>query len=503
MKPMNPETTAAERGAGADERAGELTAYYADVAVRQRIVEFLGGDSPATATCHYVTGDDRESAVRRPRRNVELPACLDEGLDLGRALWDREALIAHLDVEYVNFDHPLTAYEDAPRTFDLQKPVAGVIKTLLGKCGIHPLEVLSGRGYHFVWRIDRRSEVFRDLAAMGRTTPSLRQLNARAHPPEGESVTPEMGAAFAGLGLLMEYLAHQVKELAAPGCSLPVELTAVEAGPRFRDREIISVDISGYGDPLHTRTLRVPFSVYLKPAQQHWQSGGGVRRELPLILFLPLQGIGPREALAMRGDPVAVAKLAAAVSTKIPDQADGTRQLLSEYHRSSLAEFHRSFYSEEPQPPEKWAETYDLTRTDVLPGCARMVLESPNDWLLRPAGVRLVTRVLVSLGWHPRHIAGLIWSKFARDFGWGGQWAEDDAATRADFYTRIFAGLFATGRDDLLDFNCQSAREEGTCTFADCHQNLEMYRHSALRRRTYDHLANRPFHRLFSPREYP
>ena len=51
---------------------------------------------------------------------------------------------------------------------------------------------------------------------------------------------------------------------------------------------------------------------------------------------------------------------------------------------------------------------------------------------------------MLALGWHPRHIAGLICSKYDRDFGWT-QFVNVDPATRADFYTRVFAGLFAAG----------------------------------------------------------
>jgi hypothetical protein len=41
--------------------------------------------------------------------------------------------------------------------------------------------------------------------------------------------------------------------------------------------------------------------------------------------------------------------------------------------------------------------------------------------------------------------------------------AINDPGTRAELYTRVFAGLFKTGLDDLVDFNCQSAKEEKLC----------------------------------------
>jgi hypothetical protein len=94
----------------------------------------------------------------------------------------------------------------------------------------------------------------------------------------------------------------------------------------------------------------------------------------------------------------------------------------------------------------------------------RHVLEFPNDLLLKPAGIQLVTRWLLAQGWHPRHIAGLIRSKFEDPaFGWGVDWGDYEPATRADFYVRLFSCLHLTGLDRLVDFNCTSTREKQFC----------------------------------------
>jgi hypothetical protein len=92
------------------------------------------------------------------------------------------------------------------------------------------------------------------------------------------------------------------------------------------------------------------------------------------------------------------------------------------------------------------------------------VLLHPNDLLLKPAGIQLITRSLLAAGWHPRHIAGLVRSKFEdAAFQWGSAWESYEPATRADFYVRLFAGLYETGRDSLVDFNCTSNGEKGFC----------------------------------------
>jgi hypothetical protein len=187
---------------------------------------------------------------------------------------------------------------------------------------------------------------------------------------------------------------------------------------------------------------------------------------------------------------------------EIPDASLGMERLIAAYQASSLAAFHADFLSQEHDAPGLWPETYDSTPLEMLPPCTRFILEHPNDLLLRPGCVQRVVRVLLSLGWHPRHIAGLVRSKYERDHGWGDQWNGYDPATRADFYARVFAGLFATGVDDLVDFNCQSAREEGICFIEHCSENLLRFRSSLLDRRKYERMARRPLNRLFLPEEH-
>jgi hypothetical protein len=301
----------------------------------------------------------------------------------------------------------------------------------------------------------------------------------------------------------MEFLAHCIQEVAAPRCAIPVELTAIEVGPRDCDREMVSIDISEYGDPLHPRIIRAPFSVYLKPWQQNDPAASVFNSTAyPHSLFaIPLDGINMTEGISVMRDPGRASKLARTASTEIPDAAAGTAKLIAAYSESKVAKFHEWFYSHEPEPRERWPETYDRAPVELLSACTRLTLEQPNDLLLRPSCIRRLVRSLLALGWHPRDIAGLICSKYKRDFGWT-QFADVDPATRADFYTRVFAGLFVTGRDDLVDFNCCSAREQGLCFFSNCNDNLLRFKQSALNRRAHDKLACRPFNRLLLSPEH-
>ena len=470
--------------------------YYGDTNVRARILEFIGAATGGESSCEFLTGsDDSSSPPFKSYSPQSLNLLLDCGFEICRSLWDRTDLIADFDIEYVNFDNPAEAFVDPERVFTIQEPVQQTIQRLLEEYRIEALHVLSGRGHHFIWRIEQNSAVFGTLSNIGQGPPSLWATEQKLHPPNGNPVPVALARAFAGLGLVMEFLAHRIKQIAARHTKIPVELTAVEVGPSEHGREMISIDISEYGDPLYSRAVRVPFSIYLKPWQQPWIFDPDVLASLQPLFAIPLQGIDWREGISAMRDPRLAAELAAQVSTKIPDATYGTGKLLTDYWKSKLAQFHESFYSQEQHPAELWPETYDRLPLEILPACVRVALETPNDLLLRPAYIRRLVHVMLALGWHPRHIAGLICSKYRRDFGWT-QFVNVDPATRADFYTRVFAGLFASGTDDLVDFNCVSAQEQGTCTFSTCGHNLLDFKESALQRRAHDKLAHWPFNRL-------
>ena len=476
--------------------------YYRNSDVRTRIVEFLGGDVLENPTCGYLVGGDMNQPQRHHHSRVQdLGSLFDGGLEICRSLWDDTSLLADFDVEYVNFDHAAEVFLEPERALEIQQPVADTIERVLHGYGISALHLLSGRGHHFVWRIQRDSEAFRRLVNLGRGPESLWKAGREVQLPGEKSVPVELARAFAGLGLVMEFLAHGIKEIAAPITQIPVELTAVEVGPSGHGREMVSIDISEYGDPLYSRMLRVPFSVYLKPWQQRWAFGAHVLENLPPLVVVPLEKITWREGILRMRNFAAAQELAQHSITKIPDAGESMQKLIGDYERSSVAKSHEWFYSQEPHPPEQWAETYDQMPLEILPACARVILEQPNDLLLRPASIRRLVRVLLALGWHPRHVAGLITSKYMRPFGWT-QFEGCDPATRADFYARVFAGLFATGRDDLVDFNCVSAQEQKTCPLSNCGFNLQQFQQSALDRRAHDRLAHRPFNRLFLPSEH-
>ena len=244
------------------------------------------------------------------------------------------------------------------------------------------------------------------------------------------------------------------------------------------------------------RCVRIPFSVYYKPLQQQAILGREAVECIPQLFLIPLGQMDTHEGLLAMRDVGKVKELAKSTSTRIPEQSAGMLKLIENYRQSGLAQIHRWFYSQEHHPPERWERTYDATSLDLLPPSGRQILEAPNDLLLKPACLRHLVRLFLALGWHPRHIAGLVRSKYERDHGWGYEWYSYDAATRADFYCRLFTGLIVARIDELADFRCppvgalMALAQEGR-------EDFEPYRESLKRRLNYDRLARRPFHRLF------
>ena len=193
---------------------GELSSllrrYYKDPSVRERMCEFLGGADLKHATALYIAGTDGYSDYHVQSPPADLPEYLEGALEVDRSLWDRESLIADIDLEYHNFDYPTAPWKDPERAFEMQQPVLDATRAVLAKAGIAPLILVSGRGFHLVWAVSRNAEAFGRLVALGHIPASLNTRYAQRCAPDGTRVDPELGAAFSGLGLIMEFVGHRV-----------------------------------------------------------------------------------------------------------------------------------------------------------------------------------------------------------------------------------------------------------------------------------------------------
>ncbi|MEW5895924.1 MAG: hypothetical protein AB1650_09270 [Candidatus Omnitrophota bacterium] len=459
----------------------QIREYYEDSYVQARMIEFMGGKRAEESTCVYLLKCDVVEGDCIRKLPTELEFFLLNEMDVCRSLWDRKYLLVHLDIEYVNFDFPGEPYLDYERCFQLQQPLMDVVMSMFVKYGLKPLHLLSGRGHHFTWCVKQKSPIFHQLAGIGRLSENLRKKYREPHPPTGESIGVQLGKAFSGLGLAIEYLSFEAK--AKSVTRIPVQITAVRVEPQERGREVISIDISEYADPLDTRMIRIPFSVYHKHFTKRWLIPDNLRDTLPPIFLIPLTDHDYRKAIRIMRNPDEVHSLARTTSATIPECPKAMKRLIDDYKASRLARFHEWFYSQEHEDPENWLTSYDQAPLDRIPACARNILENPNDLLLRPECIRHVVICFLALGWHPRQIAGLIRSKYERNYGWGRLWYIYDAAERADFYTRVFSGLIELGYDLLDDFTCEGVKKSGVCFHEDDKHDLASLRKSVLKRR--------------------
>ncbi len=455
--------------------ASEWRRFYDHPSVRSRHREYLGGrDLDSSPTVFLTSPTPRPERTDDFRPVTDLEAMLQSELEVARSLWDREFLLVHLDIEHVHFDSPWEPLLYPKRSLFVQRDVVAAIRALLSEFGIEALHLLTGRGHHFVWKVGRQSAAFQALARLANLGPSLEKAYAAPQPPHGETVG-EAGAAWDGLGKVMEFAAHRILAVSEHS-PVPVELTAVVVGPGAHGREIVAIDLSEYADPLHKRAIRLPFTAYLKAEHHGWAPP--LPAALPRLVAIPDPG-DEEEGICLMRDLDLAAAFAHQTQTTIPDASLAMEGLVAAYEASELAAFHRRYEAQEPDPPELWFSSYDRIDLGALPACAARILEHPNDLLLQPGALQLLVRVLLAQGWQARHIAGLIRSRYERPYGWLKDFHFHDPTLRAEVYTRIFAGLIALGHDQAVDFNCTSTQEKRLCPGTGCPWNLEALRTAA------------------------
>jgi len=289
--------------------------------------------------------------------------------------------------------------------------------------------------------------------------------------------------AYAGLGMLMEFLAHRILRRAQRATPIPIVLNGTVVGSGLAGRECVSLDISYAGDPLDVRHIRVAYGAYQKHRlRPDLVEHGGGAAERPPFVALP-RGDASLEYLLFHGrDLRHAARAARSIPARLPMCTSGVARLLDAYAPSPLARFHREFYA---TPPGECASFDALVRSPIwarLPECVRSPLVEPNDRLLQPAVIQHVVRVLMSEGLPPRDVSGIVHSRYAADVDWGNRWFWLDARTRAEFDVRVFAAMTATGLDRGVDFNCRSSQEKNLCPGRPCPQDLRVNRQRLLER---------------------
>jgi hypothetical protein len=455
--------------------------YYEAPAVRRAILEYCGATDSSPATTAYVCGLDAQCGLLPlwDRSTCLPPADIavlwGRGADISRALWDREHLILLLDIDYQNIDSPGEPYLRPAEVFFKLEPIYRAAVRVFTRYGLPPRPIMTGRGYQFTGRIPLGDPTAARLAALAPGVPVWHVgVEQRRRAGVDAPLSSEHARSSMGLGLVTEYLAHRVLAEAQPDSRVPVVFNGTHVGAGVVGRECASIDFSHVGDPLDIRHMRVAFSTYqwhrLRP-----DIFGEVAASRPTITAIPRVRESLVTMLAGGHGLDTGARAATRSADLLPDVTAGVAALADEYADGALAVFHRHFYVRRRDP-----SPIDPAVFDGLPACLQAPLATPNDLLLRPEYVQHLVRGLMARGCEPAAIAGLVQRQYESDHGWGDRWQWMHPATRAEFEVRVFAGMIATGLDQLIDLNCVSAQEKDLCPRLPCPHDLRRDR-AALR----------------------
>ncbi len=450
--------------------------YYRDTVVQKRMLEYCGAETgkPADITSVYLVGFGPAFLHREGNYESAPPEWgfnwfIDEGLDLFRSTWDSEDLVAVFDVEYVNHDDPALVYRQPEYGYGRLQPFLEVAREFFTEYDLKPLILMTGQGYHFSFRVSKQSEAYEKLAQIG----SINWTLAAKYDVQEPELPLAEGEAYDGLGRLFEWMAGELIERVGNQCELPLTIGDGVPGPSYRGREQINLDLSMFADPLYMRDVRVPFSSHQKHRVYVHKVGDYIRRTIPPQYTLPVGEKSLGELLDLRRRPEAVQKYARKIeNTIIPEMDTGVNKMLKDYSNSTVATAHDEFDRGYQDPHYDWHKTYDRVSPNGLPHCLAESIRRPNPRLLEPTHIQTFVRWFSERGWHPKDVAGLIRSKFERDYNWSEDWYHYDAATRADVWVRFFYTLIQTGRDHYTDMNCISFQERGICTKPFCGFNV-------------------------------
>ncbi len=462
----------------------DLLKFYMDEQVRRRICEYCGAQTFNTDsfTAKYLVGygGALESETGKTDGYMSLPTkgfdtILNKGLDIFRSTWDSDSTLGILDMEYFDLDFPGEIYLKQEQTFIKIEPLQEIVLKNFFKFNIHPLVIMTGRGYHFATKVSSKSKANQELVNIGKIDSSLQMGCIRNSLFRGISLSQMK--SYDGMGRLLEYFVHLILRETQKYMELQVVPTDVAVVYRQERREAVSLDLSMYGDPLYTRAVRCPFSTYQKHKIQKYKVGEIVATQTPIQVTLPRkETITLKELFSIRRNFSESARYARDIRTEVPDASLAFENLILSYKRSRLFQFHKYFDSVEHVPEEQWPDTYDRFDINLLPSCIAHALREPNDHLLKPTNIQMITRVLTKMKWHPKHIAGLIRSKYERSDNWGDTWEEYNPPTRANFYVRLFAGMIYDGTDKMEDLDCIAHQQKGYCWVPWCGFDLKKYR---------------------------
>ena len=462
--------------------------YYGDPAVQRQLAAACG-DEREGASCVFLSAIHSAAEARRgwlaaPRLPPEeLPALMRAEAELGRSAWDQRNLLLHLDLDYVNLDHPEEVWRHPVESFFKLEATASATRHVLRDYGLHSTVLMASRGYSVASRIPLADPVVDLLAELAPETPSWWPSVSARQPAWSTACMDERTArADAGLSLIVEFLAQQILRRAAATSPVPVTVDGAGCRRGLHGRECVSLALSRHAMPLDLRVIRLGFSLsnhhrHTRRAE-HAPSRGAHGHEPDRtaaepdspdpVVVLPRHNESTWHIFLSGRGPAAGLRLAQHPPAAIPQAGAGLRRAIRTYADSPLAQAHREFYAVPALDSLDFRRAFHAFDATAIPPCVAESLDLPAPH--GPESVRLqhAVRYFLLEGWHPRTVAGLLQVRRSAHAGQVSKELAGDTRTGVEHGVRVFAGLLATGLDDGTGFECASARDRGLCPSHAC-----------------------------------
>ncbi len=326
--------------------------------------------------------------------------------------WKPQDMLCFLDVELFDKHNPAEALVNQLGTLRRIEPIFEIITKLLDRLNIPHMSTLTGRGYHFSFRVDGSSAAMDGLIDIGRSVePEVLERhqfdhhrNKRQYP-----IHPTFEMAFRGATILQQFLALQIQR-ECRGTSLHV--TFSDLGDRG-----IAIDNTTMLRHAGTAKIMVCPGFWIKPLVNPDKYGGeAIVNNTRLITRLPRgnSNVGQvnriEDLVAARQKINRAKRLLEEFAVGVPDASQGMQKLIADYKKSELKKLQDQLDQHHQIDEQvRWNSTYRNYSgiTQNYPAVTELI-RYPNPALLQPESLRFFVNTLVDAGWQPIHIVGLL-----------------------------------------------------------------------------------------------
>lgn len=419
-----------------------------------------------------------------------LEAMLESGLDVFASLWRHDATVGVIDIEYFNHRWKGKAITDPGHCMWAVRPVVEQFLWLFAHYGMPFLGIVTGQGVQLLFQVPFSDPVHDRLIALGGgNEESLQQQydldwDGKRHRrvPWAVSVASK-GMFRCELKMSNDVMKGLQQRRDMGEDILPVVYSDIlmgdpEWGLTGRGPEGVSIDLTCFGDPIHMRDHRAPFSTHQK------QRADGRYMDVywaPIKVSVPFWNLDHYDAIALKRmeevqygqtDFAWAASIAdETVDCSIPTAAWAVNRVMDDIQAGALGAFFAHMDSQEHNYEWDWGHTYWAPEVlEGLPPCARVALEHPDPLLLTPTHLQRLVRILDAQGWHPKHIGGLLYSRY-KNIGWG----HYNPEKRANYWVEQYCGPIHDGTDDKRYMSCEEEQLRGSCPQPFCGWDLRRF----------------------------